>query len=130
MDPSSKYRGQKVGFHPIVSFDGLYDCLIHLIELFRIAGTVAPVDVAGFELVRPSDFSEWPCQSMEAAPYYIDNVSCQRLSRWSRGPCSDTPLIFNDVEEVIVIKAVFSHVEVLGDAMTHIIVSQATVATN
>jgi hypothetical protein len=53
----------------------LYDRLIHLNELFRIAGTVVPVDVAGFELVRPSDLSKWSCQSMEAAPSNIRNVS-------------------------------------------------------
>jgi hypothetical protein len=38
------------------------------------------------------------------------------------------PLIFNDIAEVIPIKAIFLHVAVLGDAAMRIVVSQATVA--
>jgi hypothetical protein len=67
---------------------------------------------------------------MEAAPSYISNVSYQRSSWWSQGPCSDTPPIFNEVVEVILIKAVFPHVAVLRDVTACIIVSEATVAAN
>jgi hypothetical protein len=46
------------------------------------------------------------------------------------GSCSDASPIFNDIEDVILITAIFPHVTVLGDAASCIVFYQATVAAN
>jgi hypothetical protein len=46
------------------------------------------------------------------------------------GSCFDASPIFNNIEEVIPITTIFPYVTVLGDAVSCVVVYQATIAAN
>jgi hypothetical protein len=54
-------HGKIVGFYPIISSCGLYDCFIDLDEFFGIVGPIILVNVPGLELVWPFEIPEWGC---------------------------------------------------------------------